>query len=161
MMFQREVALYEFLLNYGRNLTEDLSPEQYYEQPSQGLNHPAWVLGHLSFVAQFGVSLCGGETWLDESWNDNFGVGSTPQNTPEPYPSVAELLEGYEDGHARLTQAVQQADPTLLQKETEIETLRAVFPTQDLLVAHILTSHEATHLGQLSAWRRGMNLKAV
>lgn len=151
MMFQREVALYEFLLNYGRKLTEDLSPQQYYEQPSQGLNHPAWVLGHLSFVAQFGVSLCGGETWLDESWNDNFGVGSTPQNTPEPYPSVAELLEGYEDGHARLTQAVQQADPTLLQKETEIETLRAVFPTQDLLVAHILTSHEATHLGQLSA----------
>ena len=150
-MFQREVALYEFLLNYGRKLTEDLSPQQYYEQPSQGLNHPAWVLGHLSFVAQFGVSLCGGETWLDESWNDNFGVGSTPQNTPEPYPSVAELLEGYEDGHARLTQAVQQADPTLLQKETEIETLRAVFPTQDLLVAHILTSHEATHLGQLSA----------
>ncbi|MEC8801772.1 MAG: DinB family protein, partial [Planctomycetota bacterium] len=146
-MFQREVALYEFLLNYGRKLTEDLSPQQYYEQPSQGLNHPAWVLGHLSFVAQFGVSLCGGETWLDESWNDNFGVGSTPQNTPEPYPSVAELLEGYEDGHARLTQAVQQADPTLLQKETEIETLRAVFPTQDLLVAHILTSHEATHLG--------------
>ncbi len=150
-MFQREVALYEFLLNYGRKLTEDLSPQQYYEQPSQGLNHPAWVLGHLSFVAQFGVSLCGGVTWLDESWNDNFGVGSTPQNTPEPYPSVAELLEGYEDGHARLTQAVQQADPTLLQKETEIETLRAVFPTQDLLVAHILTSHEATHLGQLSA----------
>ena len=122
-MFQREVALYEFLLNYGRKLTEDLSPQQYYEQPSQGLNHPAWVLGHLSFVAQFGVSLCGGETWLDESWNDNFGVGSTPQNTPKPYPSVAELLEGYEDGHARLTQAVQQADPTLLQKETEIETL--------------------------------------
>ena len=153
MMFQREVALYEFLLNYGRKLTEDLSPQQYYEQPSQGLNHPAWVLGHLSFVAQFGVSLCGGETWLDESWNDNFGVGSTPQNTPEPYPSVAELLEGYEAGHARLTQAVQQADPTLLEKETEIETLRAVFPTQDLLVAHILTSHEATHLGQLSAWR--------
>ena len=150
-MFQREVALYEFLLNYGRNLTEDLSPEQYYEQPSQGLNHPAWVLGHLSFVAQFGVSLCGGEPWLDESWNDNFGVGSTPQNTSESYPSVAELLEGYKDGHARLTQAVQQADPTLLQKETEIETLRAVFPTQDLLVAHILTSHEATHLGQLSA----------
>ena len=161
MMFQREVALYEFLLNYGRKLTEDLSPQQYYEQPSQGLNHPAWVLGHLSFVAQFGVSLCGGGTWLDESWNDNFGVGSTPQNTPEPYPSVAELLEGYEDGHDRLTQAVQQADPTLLQKETEIETLRAVFPPQDLLVAHILTSHEATHLGQLSAWRRGMNLKAV
>ena len=150
-MFQREVALYEFLLNYGRNLTEDLSPEQYYEQPSQGLNHPAWVLGHLSFVAQFGVSLCGGETWLDESWNDNFGVGSTPQNISESYPSVSELLEGYKDGHARLTQAVQQADPTLLQKETEIETLRAVFPTQDLLVAHILTSHEATHLGQLSA----------
>ena len=153
MMFQREVALYEFLLNYGRKLTEDLSPQQYYEQPSQGLNHPAWVLGHLSFVAQFGVSLCGGETWLDESWNDNFGVGSTPQNTPEPYPSVAELLEGYEAGHARLTQAVQQADPTLLEKETEIETLRAVFPTQDLLVAHFLTSHVATHLGQLSAWR--------
>ena len=61
MMFQREVALYEFLLNYGRNLTEDLSPEQYYEQPSQGLNHPAWVLG-AAHLAQFGVSLCGGET---------------------------------------------------------------------------------------------------
>ena len=102
-----------------------------------------------------------GKTWLDESWNENFGVGSTPQNTPKQYPNGAELLEGYEDGHARLNQAVQQANRALLKKETEIETLRAAFPTQDLLVAHILTSHEATHLGQLSAWRRVMNLKAV
>ena len=73
-----------------------------------------------------------------------------PANTPEPYPSVAELLEGYEDG--RSTDLPSNGRILRFYKETEIETLRAVFPTQDLLVRYPY-AHGATHLGQLSAER--------
>jgi hypothetical protein len=148
-------------LDYCRDLTKDLSPENYFEQPIAGMNHPGWILGHLTFVAQFGVTLCEGEGWLDEVWNEKFGVGSKPSNDASQYPSSQELFASYEDGHARLTHAAQSLNKTFLDKPTEIEALRPMFPTQGLLLAHILTSHEATHLGQLSAWRRAMALDSI
>jgi hypothetical protein len=36
--------------------------------------------------------------------------------------------------------------------------LRHVFPTAGDLLAHLLTSHEATHVGHLSACRRGRGM---
>jgi len=36
-----------------------------------------------------------------------------------------------------------------------------VLPTRGDLLAHILTTHEATHLGQLSAWRRQLGFPPV
>jgi hypothetical protein len=160
-MFVHEISIYQFLLDYGRDLTKDLAPEQFSEQPIAGMNHPAWILGHLTFVAQFGVTLCGGEGWLDEAWNEKFGIGSQPSNDPNLYPSPQELFASYEDGHTRLTQAARSLDQAHMDKPTEIEALRSIFPTHGMLLAHILTSHEATHLGQLSAWRRAMALDSV
>ncbi len=40
------------------------------------MNHPAWVVGHLTFVCQLLGSVVGLPAWLPEDWAGRFGPGS-------------------------------------------------------------------------------------
>jgi hypothetical protein len=43
----------------------------------------------------------------------------------------------------------------------ELRFLKGPLPTVGDLLAHLMTTHEAAHLGQLSAWRRLLGLPGV
>ena len=73
------------------------------------------------------------------------------------YPSKAVLLRALEDAHARLADAVTKAPPEVLNQPPP-EMFRDRCPTVGALLAVWMTTHEATHNGQLSAWRRAMGL---
>ncbi len=47
------LAAYRFNLWYINKAIEDLSDEQMCQQPKPGMNHPAWLLGHLSMEKVF------------------------------------------------------------------------------------------------------------
>jgi hypothetical protein len=70
------------------------------------------------------------------------------------------LLQALEDAHARLADAVMKASQEVLNQPTP-EKFRNRFPTVGALLAGLMTSHEASHNGQLSAWRRAMGLPSV
>ncbi len=160
-MFDREITLYDFMLHYGRLLVADVPDEQLAAQPAAGLNHAAWVLGHLAFVSDYARKNLGGAPACPPEWTALFGVSSQPTADRAAYPSKAELLAAYERGHELLKAAAATADPASLAAPNPNEKRRAMIPTVAHVISHILTTHEATHLGQLSAWRRMMGLKSV
>jgi uncharacterized damage-inducible protein DinB len=70
------------------------------------------------------------------------------------------LLQKLEEAHTRLADAVTKATPEVLAQPAP-EKIRARFPTVGVLLIGMMTSHEASHNGQLSAWRRAMGLPPV
>ena len=161
-MFDRELTLYAHTLAYAKHLLADVADEQMNEQPVTKLNPPVWIIGHLAITTDLGLELLGLPRAAPKEWHDLFDTGTVPSPEPGLYPPKAEMLAGYEAAHRRLDDAVRKhARPESLDRANPFDTLRPTMPTLADLMAHLLTTHEATHLGQLSAWRRAMGLAEV
>jgi hypothetical protein len=63
-----------------------------------------------------------------------------------------------EQQHARVAQALSEADTAALAQPLANEKMRAHFPTVGDFAIFLMTSHEMDHLGQIAAWRRAMGL---
>src|SRR5262249_23610492 len=110
-MFDRECKLYAFTHSYCHKLADDLDDARLATQPAPGVNHPAWILGHLA-IATDGALRCLGEPGVcPPEWAKLFGPGSTPVTDRAAYPSKAELLAVLDAGHERVLGAARRADP--------------------------------------------------
>jgi hypothetical protein len=146
-------------MEYGRNLLADLDHNQMTAQPLPGMNHPAWIVGHLAFSFQMIGGELGLEPWLPEHWANLFGTGSILN--AGRYPRKHELLAALAAGEKKLTEHLATMDESDLDQPLPDERCRHTLPTLGSAVLHILTVHTAVHLGQLSAWRRAMGLPPV
>ncbi len=154
--------VYEFNLNYARALVADIPEDDMFTQPHGLKNHPAWLLGHLSFASDFACTLLGfASEDLGTDWGDLFGNGSKPEPDEELYPDKEELIETLEFQHARLAPIVNSCDESFFEQPLGDDNLREIFPTLGDLITYLMTSHETTHLGQLSSWRRAMGLPMI
>lgn len=157
-LFPRERTIYAFLLGYAGRLVEGIDDARFADQPTPAINPPAWQIGHLAVVADNGLTLLGLRREGPRAWRDLFGTGSSPIPDRSPYPSKAELLSAYRGSHARLDEAVSAADPEAMERPHSLDFLKPALTTVGDLLAHLLTSHEAMHLGHLSSWRRQVGL---
>ena len=105
-MFDRERRLYADQYGYARQLTADIPDEEFAEEPVPGLNHPAWILGHLTVTADFGLHLLGEKPVAPDGWAALFAPGTVPDPQRATYPTKGEFLSAYEAGHAALAAAV-------------------------------------------------------
>jgi hypothetical protein len=160
-MLEHECKVYAMMLGYCRLLTADLKDEQLCVQPLEGINHPAWIMSHLAIATDYAARLLG-EPWAcPKDWHEKFGPGSKVSPERSNYPSKAELLAVLEAGHARVTKAAGQVSEVRLQLPQPSRVFKEELPTVGDLLTHLITSHPAIHLGQLSAWRRMMGLPRV
>jgi DinB superfamily len=160
-----DLILPVFNLNlwYSQKLVADLTDEQMCAQPVEGvvMNHPAFLLGHLALVAgNFATGFVDAAPVCPEEWKELFNQGAKPLADRSRYPSKAVLLQKLEEAHSRLADAVTKAAPEVLAQPAP-EKMRARFPTVGALLAGMMTAHEGSHNGQLSAWRRAMGLPSV
>jgi hypothetical protein len=148
-------------LEYAKKLVADIPEDKMCAQPAPGMNHAAWVLGHLTFVADSMIRIFDQPFSMPKEWVELFNVASKPTSGRASYPSKAALLQAYETAYARLTEAVRAAPPEAFDREFPNPKLRPTLPTVGVAMVHILTSHQGLHLGQLSAWRRAQGMPAV
>lgn len=162
-MFEQEIVLYGFTLSYGRMQALDIPDEQFADQPAAGVNHPAWIFGHLSISTDYALKQLGAETHCPPEWFKLFGPGSQAEPDRAKYPAKKTLLDAWKAGHEQVLAALPSADPAKLAAPHTLpmELLRKAFPRTRDLLAHLLTTHEAAHLGQLSMWRRLKGMKPL
>ncbi len=139
---------------YLGELVADIEQAEMVEQPQPGMNHPAWILAHLTVSAGHVVSLLGGSPPVPEGWNERFGHGSKLSADPADFPDKQTLLEAYQASHQAMVESLGSATDEALAAPVPIEELREMMPTVGDAVFFMATAHEASHLGQLSAWRR-------
>jgi hypothetical protein len=151
-------------LYYANQLVKDLSDDQMIAQPIAGvvLNHAKWVLGHIIGGADFTCSFLGESNPVSPAgWNELFGNGSKVLGDRSKYPSKVELLTALTTAFDRRTDAMKKLTPARAAEPFPIEKFRGFWPTLGDGAAYMCTVHDATHLGQLSAWRRALGLPSV
>lgn len=154
-MFERELVLYKFNRNYLRLLTADLDEAAMNVAPFPGANPPVWILGHLAIATDYAGKILGLERACPRRWHAMFAPGSNPAALEPPLPTKGELVEAFEAGCNRVIEAVPNATTELLDAPHAIELLRpTVLKTNGDVLAHLMCTHEAFHLAQLSACRR-------
>jgi len=149
-------TLYAFNLGYCERLMEDISEDDLLTVPSSGVNHPGWLLGHLAVCTDYAMQSFGKEKRFPEEWHAMFGPGSQPASQGSEHPSKEELTKALREGHAAVVEASQGFSPEQLTAPNPIKFLRESLPTVADLVAHLMATHEASHIGHLSNWRRQM-----
>jgi hypothetical protein len=149
------------LMQYCRTLLADVAEERMAEQPLPGVNHPAWVLGHLAWAADGTLAKLGGQSALPSGWAALFGVGSKPSAERGDYPSKDELLRAVEQSYQQLRQKAATASPEQLAQPTANPRAKELLPTLRETTAFLLTGHLGVHLGQLSSWRRMIGLSPL
>jgi len=152
---------YAFNLEYAKMLMADIADDQMCTQPADIKNHPAWTIGHLAYASSYAAILVGLEPAVPENWAELFGRNVSPVDDRSTYPSKEELMQAIEQQHGRVSEALTTADPAIFDGETPDEEFRQIMPTVGDALGYLLVSHEATHLGQLSAWRRAMGMGSV
>jgi len=161
MQFEQESRLYGFALQMCRMLTADLDDSKLTIQPMAEVNHPAWILGHLAVATDYALQTMGQRRVCSKEWHEKFGRGSKPLPERSIYPTKDELFSAIERGHELVTSALQNAPAERLSAPNPVDFLKKPLPTVGDLLAHLMTTHVAFHLGQLSMWRRQMGFAPI
>ena len=157
---------YAFNLTYAKRLVDDVPDDLMAAHPAVDghiiPNHAAWVIGHLANTsAGFGTKLLGIDSIAREDWGPLFGGGSTPIAGAANYPTKQTLIEALEQAHAAIAEAFPRTTDARFAQSNPNDRLRPIFPTVGDMITFIMTSHETTHLGQISACRRALGLPSV
>jgi hypothetical protein len=152
---------YRHNLDWIHRLVADLNEDQMVCQPGRYVNHPTWTIGHLVHSCEQIGGEMGTAPWLSADWAERFATGSKPVADRNAYSTKAALLLALDDGHRRLSERLALMTPTELHRPLPDVWYQQVFPAIGYAVLHILVSHTATHIGQITAWRRAMRLQAI
>jgi hypothetical protein len=155
-MFSPIPTLYRFTLARVERLMADVPQEQMLHQPAPGVNPPAWLLGHLAIATDYALGLLGKPNRLPAEWHQRFGPKSPSVTDDGQTPTKDELLLALREGYAAVLTALPEADPAAMAAPNplSIPFLQETLPTAGELLGHLLTTHAAEHVGQLSSWRR-------
>lgn len=154
-MFTQEITLNQFFLDYFEGLIKDL-PETGLAEQGAGRGHSAlWLLGHIAITGDSGRMMLGLERSCSPTWFVGFGTNSSDEiKNPDKY-NANEMIEAIRRIYSELQQAAASADPDAMQQPHQVEVLKgSKLVTNADILAHLLTTHFAMHLGQLSYWRR-------
>lgn len=145
-MMDSAIPVNLFLMQYYRMLLADIPDERMAEQPVAGVNHPAWILGHLAVTADGSLEKLGGQKMLPPAWSTLFGLGSKPTPSRGDYPSKDELVRAVEQTYQDLRQKPATANPEQLSRPTTNPRAKQALPTLKELVVFVLSGHLGVHL---------------
>jgi hypothetical protein len=149
---------FAYALDYLREQLADVAPADMVAQPTGIPNHPAWTVGHLTHSCELLAEVVGVPPWLPKDFAARFGTGSVPVADLARYEPKDEALETLRDAQTRLTRAVERLTDARLDRPFPDPAYRDVFPTVRHALTQVMVGHAAFHVGQVSAWRRGIGL---
>ena len=149
-------------LRYALALLEDLNDEQMLLRPGGNMNHPAWILGHMSLYYPVVPALLNSETFDDPADNELFGFrGIGPQDDLSLYGSKESQIQRMIEGHEQVAQALLNASEEQYLRLPSLPRWAEMYPTVEFMLPDLLLLHENIHIGQLSIWRRAAGLPGV
>ncbi|MEQ8211927.1 MAG: DinB family protein [Lacipirellulaceae bacterium] len=168
-MFSRESLVYAWDNGgrYAEALLEDVTDEQMVLRPGEPdnphrMNHPAWILGHMSLYYPIVPALLAGEAFDDPADHDLFGFrGRGPQDDVSLYGTKESQLERLSTGHEQVAQALLTASEDQLNRRPSLPRWAEMYPTVEFMLPDLLLMHENIHIGQISIWRRAAGLPSV
>ena len=148
-------------LGYAKRLVADIPDDAMALQPAPGMNHAAWVLGHLACTADMLGAMIGLKPVCPSDWPTLFDWNSSPSSDASLYSSKATLLKALEDAHVQIAAVLPAVPESRWSETTPLEAVRGFLPTIGDCFVFVMAAHENMHLGQVSAWRRVQGMGRV
>ncbi|HET6426292.1 MAG TPA: DinB family protein [Planctomycetaceae bacterium] len=146
-------ALCRFMLDYLERIIAEMTPDDL-RRANGSANPPGWILGHLAIVADFAGPMLKRPRQCPAAWHKAFGPGSDP-HAELPQQTAAEWAQTIRNNYEGILAVLPTADDAeLAQPHGSSLLANTKIETMGQLLSHLLTTHLATHIGQLSAWRR-------
>src|SRR6185503_2644178 len=158
MTMKPVIHSFAYCLDFLHEQVSEVQAADMVAQPNGIMNHPAWVIGHLTHACQMLGGVVGLTPWLPNDWAGRFGTGSVPIADCALYETKEDALQILRNAQSRITEAVGQLDDAHLDQPFPDASYRAVFPTIRYALTQVLVGHTANHIGQVSVWRRAMGL---
>jgi DinB superfamily len=154
-MFERELRLNGLMYGLMQKLLHEIDETRFQHPLVEGGNSPAWILSHLAVVNDYCLKNLGEQRILPAEWHKRFRPGAAPKDDPSPMPTKTELLETLEKGRRQICETIAKVDPERMEQPQNSDFFKdSPVKTIGDVVAHLLTTHFAFHLGQISSWRR-------
>lgn len=143
---------------YTLELVRTIERDAWFRQPSEGVTHVAWQVGHLA-IAEYSLALRRirgrqpeDDTLIPESYAPLFGKGSEPVADASAYPPPDEILEVLSRVHAQVLRELEGA----VQADLDVPVGPPEHPmfTTRLGALFWCGQHEFIHIGQLALLRR-------
>jgi len=158
-VFEHLIVLNEFNRGYLHRLLSDIPSHRLDEQPAEGLHSVRWILAHLAIAADYGLKQLDLPFVCPMAWHVAYGPTSQAGTSDKIQLTSEEILETIIRGYSILCDALRSGPVDQLSATHEVELLKKTnLKTKADIVAHILATHFAIHLGQLSTLRRLMGL---
>lgn len=134
----------------------------WFAQPTTGavINHPAWIVGHLTLYRRVILDLLRG-TPFNDPLDAPFGRGSKVSLDPAAHPPPREMRAEIDRLGAEVLAALDTAPRERFEAPNPLARWRELHPRVGEQLVTLMVKHESFHLGQLSAWRRAMGLPSV
>lgn len=156
-MFDHERPLNEFMVKYLVTLAGDLDEAELDRQLVEGMNPPRWILGHLAVYTDYGLRTFGQRFRCPIDWHRHYARGTESTSRPASTPTKSQLLVRITEGFAQIRDQCASADPTAMNQPHAVPFLKETpIQTAGDVLSHLMTTHLATHTGQLSFWRRAV-----
>ena len=144
-------------------LLTDMREDQLADQPIAGMNHPAWILGHLlTFEHRIAGDIMHRplQVSLDADWLEVYGIGSTPKSQRRLYKSREFYMTALQETAAQIAAYIAEKSDADLEAPNPDPQFSSALPTMAKLLGAAVT-HRAYHSGQLAIWRKAMGLPHV
>lgn len=160
----------ELCLGYAERLLKDVTAEQFGRFATVNgqvieSNHPAFVYGHLSLygpriLTQLGQTTSAAPDGFETVFSKDAKCVDDPNGSV--YPVMAKVTQAFFDGYKAALPVLRSLPDSAFQAPNPIGgRMTDLFPTLGSLHAFYCGGHMMMHLGQISAWRRMMQLGAA
>ncbi len=147
----------QFAREYTHSLIFDLETADWFRQPSEGVSHLAWQIGHLA-MAQYGLCLfrMRGRADVDlelmsSSFRKKFSKGTTPDPDPAKNPSPEEIRGVFDRVYQQAMLELPTFSDVILDEPVEMPYAAIATKFGGLLFC---SHHEMLHAGQIGLLRR-------
>ncbi|MAC18398.1 MAG: hypothetical protein CMJ23_01755 [Phycisphaerae bacterium] len=152
-------------LGYALLLATDIPEDRWADSVVTGMNHPAFLYGHLgSYSNRILAGFLGREDLVTELPYDGELVkaGAECLDDPSLYPGRDVVLPYFQQGYETVIGVLPEISPDVLAAENPAEgRFREMLPTVGAAVNFMLNNHVMMHAGQISHWRRAIGLGPV
>ena len=148
-------------INYAQELVKTIPAERFCEMPTEGMNHPAFCIGHLAIYSNRVLELigCADRKIVMPFTDEHFKNGAPCVAQDGRYPSKQVLCDTFFAGWKTVLTALPTVEDSVFAGEHPAEgRFKELFPTIGDVTNFLGGGHNMMHLGQISTWRRAAHL---
>jgi hypothetical protein len=154
-MFENEAAVCRYAIGYLEKIVKDFSDSQWDQVAAPGLHSPRWIASHIAIAGDMGLVLVGLPKMCPAAWHAAYGPRSSGTSHEKIRPERDELLELIPRIYGQLAEQAARMPLDFLNQPHSLELLKGTeLKTNAHLIVHLMSTHLAVHVGQLTSIRR-------